>query len=271
MSEMDIRHQDLAQESSQGATTHNYPGMGRSTRPQNRPQNVSRPQNISQTERWVSTIGGSTLLAAGLVRGKLCGLLMTLCGGALVYRGMTGHCHAYDALGIDTAEHPEATAVPAQTGVKVEKTIIVNRSAKDLYAFWRDVENLPSVMNHLEEVEANDATHSHWWAKGPMGKLVEWEAEIFNEREGEFIAWRSLPGSDIDTAGSVHFKSLGNDRGTAITVSLKYNPPAGKVGASIASLLGNGLEQQLDHDLRHFKSVLEAGESPRTAGQPRGS
>jgi uncharacterized membrane protein len=236
--------------------------------PADRPaRGASRPQNVGETERLISAVGGSVLLLAGIARGKL---LLSLFGGALIYRGWKGHCYCFEALGIDTAEHPQATAVPAQQGVKVEKSIAVNRSADELYSFWRSLENLPRVMRHLERVEVLDGNRSRWVAKGPLGKSLQWEAEIINEREPELIAWRSLPNSEVETAGSVHFQPLGHDRGTAVVVSLKYNPPSGKIGATIASLLGNGLEQELDEDLRQFKSTMEAGEVPTTEGQSRG-
>lgn len=230
-----------------------------------------RTQNISQTEKLVSTVGGSALVLAGLTHGRLSGLLLTALGGALVYRGVTGHCHGYQALGIDTARHNSATAVPARQGVKVELAVVVNRSPEELYAFWRNLENLPQVMRHLQRVEVIDGGRSRWVAKGPLGKLVEWEAEILNEREPERIAWRSLEGGHIDTAGSVQFKPLGHDRGTAVSVSLKYNPPAGKLGDAVATLLGRNLEMELDRDLRRFKSLMETGEMPTVEGQPQGS
>ena len=116
-------------------------------------------------------------------------------------------------------------------------------------------------MRHLWHVEAQDGGRSQWIAKGPLGTTVQWQAEILNEREPELIAWRSLPGGDVETAGSIHFKPLTDDRGTALTISMKYNPPAGKSGATLASLLGSGLQQELDEDLRQFKTALETGVS----------
>src|SRR5690606_8464855 len=116
---------------------------------------------------------------------------------ALLYRGVTGHCHSYEMLGIDTSEHKATTGVPAQYGIRVEETITINRSPEHLFGFWRDVENLAQVMQHLKRVDAIDAHRSHWVAEGPLGIQVEWDAEIFNERSGELIAWRSLPGGDI--------------------------------------------------------------------------
>lgn len=228
------------------------------------------PQNVSDTERRASTWGGAALLLLGLPRGGMTGLLAGLVGGSLIYRGMTGHCHLYEALGLNSAQHNPATAVPAQQGLKIERTITVNRSPEDLYAFWRNLENLPRVMSHLERVEPIDEKRSRWTAKAPFGQTVEWTAEIITDREPEAISWRSLEGSDVDTAGSVHFKRMDGERGTAVSISLKYDPPGGKLGATVASMFGRGLEQELDHDLHQFKSLMEAGEVPTTTGQPHG-
>ncbi len=227
-------------------------------------------KNVGSTERWISLGAGAALTLLGLSRRGLGGLLSLGAGAALIHRGVTGHCRVYESIGVDTSEHKSSTAVPAQSGCRVEKTITINRSPEDLYTYWRDVENLPKVMRHLQSVDAQDKQRSHWVAKGPMGITVEWDAEIFNERENEMIAWRSLPGSQIDTAGSVHFNKLPHDRGTEVRVSIKYNPPGGKIGDRIAWLLGSDLEQEIHTDLKNFKAAMEAGEIPTVQGQPRG-
>jgi uncharacterized membrane protein len=209
-------------------------------------------------------------MLAGLTRGRWSGSLLSLVGGSLLYRGFTGHCYAYETLGIDTACHPASTVIPAQTGTKVEQSITINRPAMELYSFWREVENLPRIMRHLKSVEAIDSKRSRWLAEGPMGTTAQWEAEIFNEEEAELIAWRSLPESQVATTGSIRFKELKNGRGTAVTVSLKYNPPGGKVASAIAWLLGSDAEQEIEEDLRRFKSQMETGEVPTIKGQPSG-
>lgn len=242
----------------------------RSTPQLSRDSNCSLSQNVGSTEKMMSAVGGGALLLAGITRGNLSGLVLSMIGGGLLYRGLTGHCYAYDALGIDTAEREPNTIIPAQTGTKIEQSITVNRPVKELFAFWRDVENLPQIMRHLKSVAAIDSKRSHWVAEGPMGVTVEWEAEIFNEREPEMIAWRSLPDRQVETAGSVRFKELGNGRGTSVTVSMKYNPPGGKIATAIAWLLGSDAEQEIDEDLRRFKSKMETGEMPTTNGQPSG-
>lgn len=225
-------------------------------------------QNVGEIERWGSAAIGSVLLLDALTGRR--GLIAGLAGAALVHRGWTGHCMAYNTLGISTANRGDATAIPAQQGVRVEHVFSVNRSAKDLYGFWRDVENLPGVMRHLKSVESIDNQRSRWTAVGPMDYEFSWEAEVYNDRENEMIAWRSLPGGDIETAGSIHFKQIGGDRGTEVTVNMKYNPPGGKWGDRLASLLGRSLEQELVEDLRAFKRAMEAGEVITTKGQPSG-
>jgi uncharacterized membrane protein len=215
-------------------------------------------KNISETERLVSMGAGAGMVVLGLVRGRLSGLLLSGLGGALVWRGYTGRCQCYAALGIDTAEHNPATAVPAQQGQRVEKTITIRRSPDDLFRFWRKLENLPQIMANVKHVQQRDSQRSHWVAIGPLGKELQWDAEIHNERANEMIAWRSLPGGDIDTAGSIHFRPAEQAGLTEVTLSMKYNPPAGKVGARLADLIGDGLEQKLDEDLQRFKKLMES-------------
>jgi uncharacterized membrane protein len=227
--------------------------------------------NVGDGERWASLVGGGLLAAYGLSRRTLGGLTLALAGGSLVYRGATGRCQLYGALGISTAEPRGArTSIPAGRGVKIEKSITILRSPQELYAFWRKFENLPRIMHHLESVRPGEGNRSHWVAKGPMGRRVEWDAEIITEKENVLIGWRSLEGSDVDTAGSVHFTPAPGDRGTEVKVSLKYDVPAGKAGTALAWLFGKAPGQQVQEDLRHFKQVMEAGTIPTLEGQPMG-
>ncbi len=158
---------------------------------------------------------------------------------------------------------------PNDKRIRVEKHITVGRPAAELYRFWRKLENLPQVMSHLESVtEAGDL--SHWTAKAPLGRSVSWDAEITQDLEGEMIAWRSVEGSDIQNAGSVAFNELSHDRGTEIKVVLAYEPPLGQVGATVARLLGEEPERQLQDDLRRFRQLQETGEITTIQGQPSG-
>src|SRR5688500_4745294 len=129
-----------------------------------------------------------------------------------------------------------------------------------LYEFWRDFENLPRFMQHLELVEDLGGGRSHWVAKAPMGRTVEWDAEILQDVPNELIAWRSLPGSDVHNSGVVRFRDAPDDRGTEISVEIQYDMPGGSLGVALATLFGEDPGQQLDDDLRRFKQVVEPRE-----------
>jgi len=221
--------------------------------------------NVSDAERMASLLGGSVLGLFGLSRGSLAGLALAALGGGLVYRGWTGHCDLYATLGVRTAPHRgPATSVPAHQGIRLEKGVFIHRSPAEVYEFWRNLQNLPRFMSHLQSVHNLGNLRSHWVAKAPFGLSVQWDAEIIQDHPNELIAWRSLPGSDVDSAGSVHFQTLRGGRGTEVRVVLKYDPPAGRFGAAMAMLFGEDPDQTMQEDLRHFKHLLEAGQFPTT-------
>jgi uncharacterized membrane protein len=231
--------------------------------------------NVGQIERLVSSVGGGALALYGVTRGSLGGIALALLGAALVQRGVSGHCNVYEAMNFSTAgdatlRNRENVSVPAERGTKVEKSVTINRPAAELYSFWRNFENLPRFMNHLEAVRVTGGDRSHWVAKAPAGTSVEWDAEIYNEKEGELIAWRTLEGSQVASAGSVRFESAPNGRGTVVRVSLKYDPPGGKLGSLVARLFGENPEQQIEEDLGRFKQLMETGEVATTKGQSSG-
>jgi uncharacterized membrane protein len=232
-------------------------------------------QNVGQVERWASSIGGGALALYGVTRGSLGGIALALLGAALVQRGVSGHCNVYEAMNFSTAgdaalRNSENVSVPAERGTKVEKSVTINRPAAELYQFWRNFENLPRFMNHLEAVHVTGGDRSHWVAKAPAGTSVEWDAEIYNEKENELIAWRTLEGSQVASAGSVRFESAPGGRGTIVRVTLKYDPPGGKLGSFVARLFGENPEQQIDEDLGRFKQLMETGEVATVEGQPSG-
>jgi uncharacterized membrane protein len=213
--------------------------------------------NVHDVERLGSMLLGGGLAAFGTTRGSLSGWLLAAIGGGLVYRGVSGHCMVYEQLGVNTAQgRGPATTIPARHGVHVEHSVIIQREAEELYDAWRHFKGLPDFMSHLKSVEEIDDRRSRWTAKGPLGVSISWEAEIIAERPGEMIAWRSIEGSAVDTAGSVRFEPSG-ESATQVTVNLKYNPPAGKTGAKIAQLLGADPDQQIVDDLQRFKKIME--------------
>jgi uncharacterized membrane protein len=221
-------------------------------------------QNVAEPEQWLSLLGGTALALYGLTRKNLSGLGLGVIGGALVFRGLTGRCPMYGALGINTRGASTNTIgrrkIPTSAAVKVEKSIVVDRPAEELYRFWRNFENLPKFMHHLDSVTVLDHARSRWVAKAPMGTTVSWEAEIIHEDENRRIGWRSIGGSDVDNAGSVQFTPRPAG-GTEVTVMLQYDPPGGLIGAAMAKIMGNDPGQKILDDLRRFKQVMEEGQT----------
>ncbi len=232
---------------------------------------MARETNVANVERWLSVIAGSALAAFGLKQRSIGGLILSAIGGTLVWRGATGHCPVYESLGISTAdEQGEQVSVPYGKGIRVEKSVTINATPEQLYAFWRNFENLPRFMDHLESVKVIDGSRSHWVAKGPARINAEWDAEVINEVPNELIGWRSVDGSRVSNAGSVHFDRAVGGRGTEVKVILRYDPPAGIVGATIARLFGEDPSWQVQEDLRRLKELVETGEVATTENQPSG-
>ena len=225
--------------------------------PKNEPSN-----SPSDIERWGSLITGSALVLTGLSQRSLRGVLLAMAGGGLAYHGAMGQKslqdHVTEATGLDK-------------GLRVEKTITIqNKSPEALYQFWRNFENLPTFMKHLKSVTVIDQQRSHWVANAPLDASVEWDAEIINDQENQFISWASVEGADVENSGFVRFKSMPYERGTEVKVVIEYSPPGGGLTAAIAKLFGEEPEQQIGDDLRRFKMLMEAGEIATTEGQPTG-
>jgi uncharacterized membrane protein len=230
--------------------------------------------NVADAERWASALGGAVLTAWGIKqlrdRRSPAGAMIAAAGASLIVRGATGHCRVYAAARMSTADTDTRVALAGSRGVSVEDAMTINRLPAQLYGYWRQLEQLPRFMRHLVSVRQLDDRRSHWVAKGPAGRSFEWDAEIINEIPNELIAWRTLEGASVVSAGSVRFKPASSGRGTEVHVRLQYSPPAGKAGAAIAWLLGKEPSQTIREDLRRFKQLLEAGEVPTIDGQPRG-
>jgi uncharacterized membrane protein len=166
-----------------------------------------------------------------------------------------------------SARRTGRTAVrPQVEGVQVERVTTVSRPIEDVYQFWKTFENFPRFMRHLESVHITGDRRSRWCATGPAGMRVEWDAETIRDDENEWIAWRSLEGSDVQNSGSVRFTPAPGARGTEVRVQLEYSPPGGALGRRVAWLFGEEPDQQVHEDLHRFKQLMETGEIPLSEG-----
>lgn len=237
------------------------------------PDSCALRVNVGDTERVISIVGGGTLVGLGLKCKGIASVLLPVAGGLLALRGLSGHCSLYSAFGIDTSKADEPdnpnAVIPAGKGVRLEASIVIDRSAQELYEIWRGLEPLPEFMSHLREVRNVTGLRSHWVATGPFGMTVEWDAEIINDRPFELLAWKSLPDSEVDTAGSVHFEPTDDGSGTVVRVNIKYDPPAGKVGIAVAKLFGRDPQAQIRDDLLSLKAMMESSRRTERAGAKR--
>lgn len=221
------------------------------------PESTNTQRNISEDERMVSSGAGAGLLIFGLSRLKshpIGALFQAALGGYLLWRGSTGHCPVYQAMGKNTADaNPDAARA-----ITIKETVLVNIPKKEVYQFWRKLENLPLFMKHLKKVEETSPTHSHWEAQinDVLGKL-EWDAEILDDTEGERISWASTPGAAVDNSGEVDFVEVPGGLATEVHATITYSPPAGPLGALAAKMLNSTFGSMIRNDLKSFKQVIE--------------
>jgi uncharacterized membrane protein len=212
-----------------------------------------RAVNVGENERMISAIAGGALALYGLRRGSLGGLLVAGLGAALGYRGITGHCALYEQLGIDAGS---ADRNVGNLGVKIDREIVVTATPDRLYGIWRNFENLPRLLSHVEQVEVLSPTRSRWTLKAPT--VVSWEAELINDKINELIAWRTVGNQWVNHAGSVTFEPIAAGS-TRLYVSLQYDPPGGRIGHAVASLFAEDAGSQVERDLVNFKRAVEEG------------
>jgi uncharacterized membrane protein len=214
---------------------------------------------MEHPERWATALGGVALVLWGAkklsVERHPVGAALATTGASLIWRSARS----------DTRAH-----LAGPRGTIVEHAVAINRDPSELYGFWRSLDLLPVVIPRLKAVEAVGHRRSHWVAKGPARVPVEWYADIINDIPNELIAWRTIEGSALVSAGSVHFDPGPPGRGTTVRIKLQYDPPAGKLGAAIAWAFGESPDQVVREGLRRFKQLMETGEIPTTEGQPRG-
>jgi uncharacterized membrane protein len=234
--------------------------------------------NVARAERIGSVALGAALVGLGVRRRDPVGLVAALFGSYFITRGATGRCVVYQALGVSTGEADNvlrpssrddvtgrAATVNARKAVKVERSVTIDRPRAELFAFWRNFQNLPRFMEHLVSVRVDSPTRSHWQAKAPAGRTVEWDAEIVNEVPDEIIAWKSVGEPDVSNAGAVNFSDAPGGRGTVVRVTLDYEPPAGRVGAILSHFFSEEPDRQIREDLRKFKQLMETGEITTSA------
>ncbi len=210
-----------------------------------------RGTRLSSFRKYGAIAAGAALAVFGASRKNLAGTALAAAGGYLVFQGFRN-------------------VSDMRQSVHVTGTVTIKLPIDELYRFWRDFKNLPRFMQHLRSVTITGDRTSHWQSRAVMGATLSWDAEITDERENNFLVWRSLPGSSVDHRGSVEFRTAPANRGTQIALAMDIRPPAGKLGTGLAALFGNYPERVIMGDLRRLKQLLETGEIATTEGQSSG-
>jgi uncharacterized membrane protein len=223
--------------------------------------------NVTSRERIVSVAAGVALGAYALrARGKPFSQFALSTAAGLVARGVSGYCPVNHLAGRGTHVGDTRQALAGSRGIRIEESVTIRASATNLYKRWRPLTTLPDMLRHVERVDVVDDRTSHWVVEGPAGMRFEWDAELINDVKPDLIAWRSLPGAEVISAGSVRFRERERRGGqvTELTVTLQYEPLGGKAAALLAWLIGQSPSSMLREDLRRFKAQIEAGEAPRS-------
>lgn len=199
---------------------------------------------------WGALLAGGALAVFGLARRSKTGIALAAAGGALAYSGFKNQTAAESPI--------------------VATSLVVNCTPQEAYRLWRDLENMPLFMNHIESVTRVDNRRYKWVAVTPLGVKLQWNIEIDTDREAEMISWHSMPGSDIGVSGEIQFRPAPANRGTLLVVVVEYRPTARGTSRVLSSIVGKTPSLFLRQDLRRFKALVETGEIPTTEGQPHG-
>jgi uncharacterized membrane protein len=208
--------------------------------------------NAADLEHIGAIALGATLIAIGVSRRSMGGGLLACLGTGMLIKGAQDYARLGEAFGLQPEVKPTHLG---RRAVKVQRSIRIGCPAHRLYDFWRDVENLSSIMAQVVSVQAIDAKRSHWVAKAPAGLVVEWDAQIINDVPGRLIAWRSMDGADLENAGSIHFDPI-DEHETEVWLTIRYMPPRSALGAAIAKVFGHDPEEQVAQDLQRFKMLM---------------
>jgi uncharacterized membrane protein len=201
----------------------------------------------SPSQRALAGAFGAGVATYGYFRGGLKGMALCALGGAVLARATTN----------------QGIATLVKGGIYVEKAVIVDAPVEQVYAYWRNLENLPQWMAHVREVRYLGGDRYHWVVDGPAGAPVEWDSELLNVAENEEMTWRSTEPSQVEHTGRVRFDTMGD--GTRVHVQMRYYPPAGLLGHAVAKAFGVDPRTELEDDLARMKEAVETGHPPRDA------
>jgi uncharacterized membrane protein len=224
--------------------------------------------NVNSVERVVSAAIGSALLLRGVRNRSVGGVVTALVGSELLFRGVTGTCPVYKSLGVRTTRRAWDDAGAPPRSHQVERSITIGRPASELYQLFREPGTAALIFHDLGHVSPAGHGRMRWSIHGPLGRRLEWDSLLVDDRPGESIGWKSVPGSKLPNEGSVTFRPAPGGRGTETTLRFRFDPPGGALGDVVAKMIGIVPDTMAMKALRRFKSFAETGEVPNTEHNP---
>ena len=187
------------------------------------------------------------------------GALLVTAGAALFF-AKRGNGDSSEPLVSDAPKWTLRDTPKGEKGALIGRSVTINRPRQEVYARWRDFSRFPEFMDNVRSVEKIDEKQARWTIEAPAGQTVELLTEVTHDLPGERIAWRSVEGSEITTAGEAMFSDAAPGRGTVVQLVMTYDPPAGTLGKLVAKMFQREPKIQARRDLRRFKQLLETGE-----------
>jgi uncharacterized membrane protein len=224
---------------------------------------MSRPKNVAPGERILSVLAGGALLAFAVARRGLLRIPAALAGSELLFRGATGRCPVYAALGV----HATLESREALTN-EVERSITIGADPEEVYRVLREPQTLRRVMAPIAEIRPSGTNRAHWRVRGPLNSALEWETTIVEAKDGELLRWVSMPGARVPQAGLIILRRAPRDLGTELTIRLRFGGPGGVAGALGAKLLALAPMKVVGRAARNLKALVEAGEIPTLKHNP---
>lgn len=237
-----------------GLQEHTYP-----------PNRRAEPEGMDDLQRWVSGLSGGAILWYGMRQRGMSRWPLALLGAGLLYQSFSGD-NLLDRIPVAQEIPVVKQLTSAPTSLRIRKSLTINKPAEELYNYWRNLENLPNFMKHVKSVKDLGDGRSHWVVEVLNNMELEWDARITEDRPNEMIAWETLPEATIQNKGYVKF--IPTPRGTEVSVSIEYDPPAAMLGQFAGGAVKFIAEQQIKEEIRAFKRLMETGELPTTKGQP---
>jgi uncharacterized membrane protein len=224
--------------------------------------------NVGAGERLASMAVGGLLVTWAFRKRSPATMAAGIVGADLIYRGASGHCRVYRALGVNTAASEVSGGQISSSAPEIQRSITIYRSPEELFAFWSKPENLARIMAHFAEVTPEGGDVTRWKIRGPMSPMFEWTSRQTAEEPGRQLSWQSLPGGTLATRGHVAFQPGRDNTGTEVKLWVQFEPPLGAVGEGLAKALQRFPRAIAGQALRRFKSLVEAGEIPTLEYNP---